>query len=152
VKIQVIVFRVVTPCGIAVRYPCFRGSCCLHLQSALKMEAARSSETLVSNHHTTRRNNQENHELYLRNKKILLHLYISVTIKGDQCCFWRNCSDITIGEENNKCQWVAIFLLLPRYVVSCESKSCFRWRGYEMRPGGATGSERPFVSRSASDL
>jgi hypothetical protein len=29
------------------------------------MEAARSSETLVSNHHITRRNNPENHELYL---------------------------------------------------------------------------------------
>jgi hypothetical protein len=32
-----------------------------------KMEAARSSETLVSNHHTTRYNNQENQNLKSRN-------------------------------------------------------------------------------------
>jgi hypothetical protein len=31
----------------------------------MKMEAAQSSETLVSNHHTTRRNNPENHEFSL---------------------------------------------------------------------------------------
>jgi hypothetical protein len=30
--------------------------------SALKMEAARSFETLASNYNTTRRNNQENHK------------------------------------------------------------------------------------------
>jgi len=28
----------------------------------LKIEAARSSETLLSNHHAARRNNSENHE------------------------------------------------------------------------------------------
>jgi len=32
--------------------------------STLNIEAARSSETLVSNHHTTRSNNPENHEFY----------------------------------------------------------------------------------------
>jgi len=31
--------------------------------TAAKIEAARSSETLVFNHHTTRRSNPENHEL-----------------------------------------------------------------------------------------
>jgi len=40
-------------------------ACCLYLQSSfLKMEAPRYSETLACNHHTARRNNLENHEIY----------------------------------------------------------------------------------------
>jgi hypothetical protein len=43
--------------------------------SELKMEAARSSETLASNHHTTRRNNSENHrheDLKFRNPRTIV--------------------------------------------------------------------------------
>jgi hypothetical protein len=42
------------------------GPCCLHLQSEVKMEAAKSSETLVSYHITTQRHNSEENELYIR--------------------------------------------------------------------------------------
>jgi hypothetical protein len=42
VEIQVEVFRVVTPCNVAIGYQRFGGPCCLHLQCEVKMEAARS--------------------------------------------------------------------------------------------------------------
>jgi len=51
VKIQVVFFRVVTPCGYVVGYQCFEGPCCLHLQ--------------VSYHTTTRRHNPEDQELHI---------------------------------------------------------------------------------------
>jgi len=45
---------------------------CIHLQGevhfTLKMEAARSSETLVSHHFTLRRHNPEDHVLHLRRR------------------------------------------------------------------------------------
>jgi len=73
-RIQIEVFWIVTPYGAMVGYQHFWGLCCLHLQGemnertpgiyicppssviyiTLKMEAARSSETLVSYHITTR--------------------------------------------------------------------------------------------------
>jgi hypothetical protein len=49
-KIQVADFCVVTLCSDAIGYQCFRGPCCLLHQGELKMEAAWSSETLISYH------------------------------------------------------------------------------------------------------
>jgi len=48
-KIQVEVFWVETQCNAVIVYQCFGRPCCLHLQGevTLKMEAGRSSETLV---------------------------------------------------------------------------------------------------------
>jgi hypothetical protein len=50
----------------------------------LKMEAARSSETFIPNHQTTRRNNPKNHEFYLHhrenNKFHTIHTYIYIYI------------------------------------------------------------------------
>jgi len=61
-----VVFWVVTPCSVVVGYQRFRGSCCLHLlYFTLKMEAARSSETMVSYHNTTRRHSPEELETFL---------------------------------------------------------------------------------------
>jgi len=57
------VFWVVTPCSFA-GHQRFRGFCCLHLHFTLKMEAVRTSETLVSYHYATRRQNPE--DLYLK--------------------------------------------------------------------------------------
>jgi hypothetical protein len=66
-KIQIVVFRLMTPCSDVVEYQRFGGSCCLHLQGevtytyahfpstihfTLKIEAAWFSRTLVSYHIT----------------------------------------------------------------------------------------------------
>jgi hypothetical protein len=61
VKMSMLVFWVVTPCGLVGRYQRFRGTYCLLLQgflspsSAPKMEALCFSETLVSTFKSTRR-------------------------------------------------------------------------------------------------
>jgi len=62
VKIQVKVFRVVTSCSVVIKYH-FRGSCSPHLHFTLKMEAAGSSDVVVSYHNTRQCQNLE--ELYL---------------------------------------------------------------------------------------
>jgi hypothetical protein len=53
VKIEFMVFWFLMLCSVVVGYQCFAG---------LKMEAAWSSETLESNHHTTWCNNPESYE------------------------------------------------------------------------------------------
>jgi hypothetical protein len=59
VMFQVDVFWVVTPCSVVVGYKLFRGPGYPHLQREVKMEAARTFETVVSYHKTTRRHNPE---------------------------------------------------------------------------------------------
>jgi hypothetical protein len=55
------VFWVVASCSLVEVYQSFRGPCCLHHHSltALMMEAARTSETLIIFYQTTRRYNPE---------------------------------------------------------------------------------------------
>jgi hypothetical protein len=63
-RIQVVIFwAVVTPCSDVGRYQRFGGPCCIHLQGEVKMEAAKSSETLVSYHTITWRHKPEDHDL-----------------------------------------------------------------------------------------
>jgi hypothetical protein len=52
--------------------------------STLKMEATRSSETLLSKHHTTQHNNPENHDLYLHRRENLEFLNIKIVPKVSQ--------------------------------------------------------------------
>jgi hypothetical protein len=59
IKMQVMVFLVMTPCNAVVGYQRFEGPCCLHLQGEVKMEVGRSSEKLVSYHNTIRRHKPE---------------------------------------------------------------------------------------------
>jgi hypothetical protein len=74
-KTEFVVFWGVATCGVMAGYQRFGGPCCLHLHgwsqwwprtSTLNMWVTRSSETLVSNHHTTWHNNPENHEFFSR--------------------------------------------------------------------------------------
>jgi len=64
VKIQVEVFWVVTPCSVVTGYQCFGGSCYFHLHFTLKMEAVKSSDTLVSHRNAICRHNPEDLDLH----------------------------------------------------------------------------------------
>jgi hypothetical protein len=69
VKMSLLVFWVVTPCGLAGRYQRFEGS------YSLKMETMCSSETLVSTESTRRYNPEDKH----RQVYCVLFLHISST-------------------------------------------------------------------------
>jgi hypothetical protein len=69
---QVKVFWVVTLCNIVVGYQYFRGSCYLQLKNfTLKMETARTSETLISYYNTTQCYNPEDLNLNLHHHENL---------------------------------------------------------------------------------
>jgi hypothetical protein len=68
-KIEVEVFRIVTPCSVAVGYDHFGGPCCLHVQN----EAARSWERLVSYRNTKWCRNPEDLDLKIE-------VYFSINI------------------------------------------------------------------------
>jgi len=61
--LQTTVFLDVTPSNVAVGYQRFGGSCCFCVHSEVKMEAARTSETLLSHLNTKRRHNPRHLDL-----------------------------------------------------------------------------------------
>jgi hypothetical protein len=77
--LEFVVFWVVVPCSVAVGYQRFEGP--YTSTSTLKMEAARSSETLLSNHHTTRHNNPANLEFYLHRRENLKSIAFVFNVK-----------------------------------------------------------------------
>jgi len=70
-KIQGVVFWVLTPCSDVVGYQYFRKARCLHLQGEVNMEEERSSETSVYYHNTTGRHNPEELDLNLHRRENL---------------------------------------------------------------------------------
>jgi len=62
-NVQIAVSWVVTLCSVVVGYQHYEGPYCLHLHFTLKIEAAWSSETLVSCHVTACHHNPEDHDL-----------------------------------------------------------------------------------------
>ena len=100
-KIKTEIFWFVTPCSFVDRYQYFGGACCPHLRptsnplyltllaSILKMEAAHSSETLVSTYKETRSHNPGDYNVgrealqsVLQWKVVSLYLGILGTIRG----------------------------------------------------------------------
>jgi hypothetical protein len=57
-----VVFWVVTPCGLVGGYQHFGGTYSLHLRGELKPEVIRSSKKLVTPYETTQHHNPEDHE------------------------------------------------------------------------------------------
>jgi len=79
VKLQI--FRVVAPCNVAVRYQRF----------TLKMEAANSSETLVSYRNNTRRQNPEDIDSNLhRVKTSNLECIVNCVFQWDPLFSWNS--------------------------------------------------------------
>jgi hypothetical protein len=64
---KVAVFWVVAPCGLVEVYRRFRGRCCLLLVSLI-MESAKTTETFMNLHQTTRRNSPT--DSHLRNNAV----------------------------------------------------------------------------------
>jgi hypothetical protein len=93
--IQIEVFWVVTPCSV-VGYQSFGGLCCLHVLFTLKMEAVRTSETLVFYYNTTRRHNPEDldlkyhhgESLRTHNRFQFLHFFLSFEYSLTLVCSW----------------------------------------------------------------
>jgi hypothetical protein len=70
------------PCSVAVGYQSFGGTCCLHLQCEVNMEADMSSETMVSYSKITRRHNSEDLDLNLhRRENIKSRIFCSCELK-----------------------------------------------------------------------
>jgi hypothetical protein len=75
---------------MVVGYHLFGGPYCLifRIEETLKMEAARSSETLISNHYISLRNNPDNYKLYhkISGKRYWVRLakmsYVSMASEG----------------------------------------------------------------------
>jgi len=69
--IQVLIAPDLTPCSYVVGHQRFGGLCCLNLHFTLKMEAAESSETLVSYNNTTWHHNSDDLELNFHRREKL---------------------------------------------------------------------------------
>jgi hypothetical protein len=67
---KIAVFWVVPSCSLVEVYQRFRGPCCLY-HHRLVMEAARTSETVINLHQTTRRYNPEDGRLHTRRRENL---------------------------------------------------------------------------------
>jgi len=72
-EFQVNVFWVVTVRIAVVGCICFRVPCCFHLQGQVKLEAARSSKTLLSYCNTTQHHDPEDVSLKNQGKIILFY-------------------------------------------------------------------------------
>jgi len=82
----------------------------------LKMEATRSSETLVSYHNTTRHLNPEDRDLYFHHCEVLK--YVSFQ-NSDQCWFGIRYPDFAITKL--KCFWILLGKVLKNLMLAFKS-------------------------------
>jgi len=97
VKIQVI-FWVVTHCGVLIGYQCFNGPNSLHFHFTLKMEAAWTSEMVVSYHSTMWHHNPEDLAFFFRTV-----LFVSDLLKKhcNILCFLTCCNGVLLLIKQN---------------------------------------------------
>jgi hypothetical protein len=108
--IQVVVFRVLTPCSDVVGY------------LALKMEAARSSETLVSYHITTRRQNAEHHDFKETKDLISWHTVHWALVSEIKTRYWQ-CTVMGEGLGLLDGTWETSEFHWGSFVLICEEKN-----------------------------